>query len=92
LDHRGKQQVERFTAASPLFGDEQEGSDLLQAVSLTVLRFRERNGVKNMWPFDQNNQQYASAWDQGTYGQLPEQEVRQHYQQFVHKERAHGND
>ena len=40
-----------------------------------------------MWPFDQNNQQmyqqYASAWDQGTYGQLPEQEVRQHYQQFV---------
>src|SRR5947209_460192 len=40
-----------------------------------------------MWPFDQNNQQmyqqYANAWDQGTYGQLPEQEVRQHYQQFV---------
>lgn len=40
-----------------------------------------------MWPFDQNNrqmyQQYANAWDQGTYGQLPEQEVQQHYQQFV---------
>ena len=40
-----------------------------------------------MWPFDQNNQQmyqqYANAWDQGTYGQLPEQEVRQNYRQFV---------
>ena len=40
-----------------------------------------------MWPFDANNQQmyqqYANAWDQGTYGQLPEQEVRQNYQQFV---------
>ena len=40
-----------------------------------------------MWPFDQNNQQmyqqYSNAWDQGSYGQLPEQEVRQNYQQFV---------
>ncbi len=40
-----------------------------------------------MWPFDQNNQQmyqnYANAWDQGTYGQIPEQEARQNYQQFV---------
>jgi hypothetical protein len=40
-----------------------------------------------MWPFDQNNQQmyqhYANSWDQGTYGQLPEQEVRQNYNQFV---------
>jgi hypothetical protein len=41
-----------------------------------------------MWPIDQDNQQmyqqYANAWDQGTYGQLPEQEVRQNYNQFVH--------
>jgi len=40
-----------------------------------------------MWPFDQNNQQmyqqYASYADQGTYGQIPEQEARQNYQQFV---------
>ncbi len=40
-----------------------------------------------MWPIDQNNQQmyqqYTNAWDQGTYGQLPEQEVRQNYRQFV---------
>jgi hypothetical protein len=40
-----------------------------------------------MWPFDSNNQQmyqqYANAWDQGTYGQLPEQQVQQNYQQFV---------
>ena len=40
-----------------------------------------------MWPVNPNNQQmyqqYANAWDQGTYGQLPEQEVRQNYQQFV---------
>jgi len=40
-----------------------------------------------MWPFDQNNQQmyqqYANAWDQGTYGQIPEQEARQNYSQFV---------
>lgn len=40
-----------------------------------------------MWPFDQNNQQmyqqYANSWDQGSYGQLPEQEVRQNYRQFV---------
>jgi len=40
-----------------------------------------------MWPFDQNNQQmyqqYANSWDQGSYGQLPEQEARQNYQQFV---------
>ena len=40
-----------------------------------------------MWPFDQNRQQmyqnYASAWDQGTYNQLPDQEVQQNYQQFV---------
>jgi len=28
-------------------------------------------------------QQYANAWDQGTYGQLPEQEARQNYNQFV---------
>lgn len=40
-----------------------------------------------MWPFDQNKQQmyqnYANAWDQGNYHQLPEQEVQQNYQQFV---------
>ena len=40
-----------------------------------------------MWPFDANNQQmyqkYANAWDQGTYNQLPEQEVQQNYQQFL---------
>src|SRR5436305_10109571 len=40
-----------------------------------------------MWPFDQNNQQmyqnYSNAWDQGTYNQLPPQEVQQNYQQFV---------
>src|SRR5205809_2434221 len=40
-----------------------------------------------MWPIDQNNQQmyqqYANVWDQGNYGQLPEQEVRQNYHQFV---------
>ncbi|HZS75381.1 MAG TPA: hypothetical protein VFA41_02105 [Ktedonobacteraceae bacterium] len=40
-----------------------------------------------MWPFDQNNQQmyqqYANAWDQGNYAQLPEQEVRQNYGQFI---------
>jgi hypothetical protein len=40
-----------------------------------------------MWPFDQNNQQmyqqYANAWDQGTYGQIPHQEAWQNYQQFV---------
>ena len=28
-------------------------------------------------------QNYANAWDQGTYQQLPEQEVQQNYQQFV---------
>lgn len=40
-----------------------------------------------MWPFDPNNQQmyqqYANAWDQGTYGQIPEEEARQNYRQFV---------
>lgn len=40
-----------------------------------------------MWPFDQNKQNmyqhYANAWDQGTYNQLPDQEVQQNYQQFV---------
>lgn len=40
-----------------------------------------------MWPFDQNNQQmyqqYANAWDQGNYNQLPENEVRQNYGQFI---------
>jgi hypothetical protein len=40
-----------------------------------------------MWPIDQNTQQmyqqYANAWDQGSYRQLPEQEVRQNYNQFV---------
>jgi hypothetical protein len=40
-----------------------------------------------MWPYDQNNQQmyqqYANAWDQGTYSQLPEHEVRQNYGQFI---------
>jgi hypothetical protein len=40
-----------------------------------------------MYPYDQNNQQmyqqYANSWDQGTYSQLPEQEARQNYQQFV---------
>jgi hypothetical protein len=40
-----------------------------------------------MWPFDQNKQQvyqqYATHADQGTYGQIPEQEARQNYQQFV---------
>lgn len=40
-----------------------------------------------MWPFDPNQQQmyqnYAKAWNQGTYNQLPSQEVQQNYQQFV---------
>jgi hypothetical protein len=40
-----------------------------------------------MYPFDQNNQQmyqqYANAWDQGTYSQLPEQQAYQNYGQFV---------
>lgn len=40
-----------------------------------------------MWPFDANNQQmyqqYAKAWDQGTYNRLTNQEVQQNYQQFV---------
>jgi len=40
-----------------------------------------------MWPIDQNNQQmyqqYANHWDQGTYGQIPEQEAQQNYQQFT---------
>ena len=40
-----------------------------------------------MWPFDPDRQQmyqnYANAWDQGTYNQLPDQEVQQNYQQFV---------
>jgi hypothetical protein len=40
-----------------------------------------------MWPFDQNKQQmyqqYANAWDQGTYQQLPDQEAWQNYRQFV---------
>ena len=40
-----------------------------------------------MWPFDQNNQQmyqqYANAWDQGSYGQIPEQEARENYNRFV---------
>jgi hypothetical protein len=40
-----------------------------------------------MWPYDQNNQQmyqqYANAWDQGTYHQIPEQEAYQNYGQFV---------
>ena len=40
-----------------------------------------------MWPFDQNQQQmyqnYANAWDQGTYNQLPQQQVQQNYQQFM---------
>lgn len=40
-----------------------------------------------MWPYNQNNQQmyqnYANSWDQGSYGQIPEQEARQNYQQFI---------
>ncbi len=40
-----------------------------------------------MWPYNQNNQQmyqnYANAWDQGTYSQIPEQEAYQNYGQFV---------
>src|SRR5437588_11688401 len=40
-----------------------------------------------MWQFDANNQQmyqqYAHAWDQGTYHQLSNQEVQQNYQQFM---------
>ncbi len=40
-----------------------------------------------MYPFDQNNQQmyqqYANHADQGTYSQIPEQEARQNYNQFV---------
>ena len=40
-----------------------------------------------MWPFDQQNQQmyqqYANHADQGTYGQIPEQEAQQNYQQFT---------
>ncbi|QBD74501.1 hypothetical protein EPA93_00215 [Ktedonosporobacter rubrisoli] len=40
-----------------------------------------------MWPYNPNNapmyQNYAQAWDQGTYHQIPEEEARQHYQSFV---------
>ncbi len=40
-----------------------------------------------MYPYDQNNtqmyQQYANAWDQGNYNQIPEDQARQNYQQFV---------
>lgn len=40
-----------------------------------------------MWPFDQNNQQmyqqYANHANQGTYDQIPEQEARQNYGQFI---------
>jgi len=40
-----------------------------------------------MGPYNQNNvqtyQRYAQAWDQGTYHQIPEDEARQQYQQFV---------
>ncbi len=40
-----------------------------------------------MWPYNQNNaqmyQQYSNAWDQGNYDQIPEQEARQNYQQFI---------
>ena len=40
-----------------------------------------------MWPFDPKQQQmyqnYANAWDHGTYNQLPEQQVQQNYQQFM---------
>ena len=40
-----------------------------------------------MWPYDPNNQQmyqnYANAWDQGTYSQIPDQEAYQNYRQFV---------
>ncbi len=40
-----------------------------------------------MWPYDQNNQQmyqqYANAWDQGTYHQIPYQDAYQNYNQFV---------
>lgn len=40
-----------------------------------------------MWPFDANQQQmyqnYANAWQQGTYNQLPQQEVQQNYGQFI---------
>ena len=31
----------------------------------------------------QIQQQYAQAWDQGTYDQLPEDQARQQYRQFV---------
>lgn len=31
----------------------------------------------------QINQQYAQAWDQGTYDQIPEDQARQQYRQFV---------
>ena len=40
-----------------------------------------------MYPYDPNNQQmyqqYANHWDQGTYGQIPEQQAYQNYQQFA---------
>lgn len=40
-----------------------------------------------MWPFDPKNQQmyqqYANHADQGTYGQIPQQEAQQNYEQFV---------
>lgn len=40
-----------------------------------------------MWPYNPNNQQmyqqYANAWDQGTYHQIPQQEAWQNYNQFV---------
>ncbi len=47
----------------------------------------ERKEVRSMYPYDQNNQQmyqqYANAWDQGTYHQIPPQQAYQNYQQFV---------
>lgn len=40
-----------------------------------------------MQQYGQNNQQiyqqYANAWDQGTYSQIPEQEARANYRQFI---------
>lgn len=40
-----------------------------------------------MWPFNHNKrqmyEQYADSWDQGTYSQLPDQDVQDNYYQFM---------
>src|SRR5690242_2023742 len=53
--------------------------------NVSEVMHRERRNT--MWPFDASQQQmyqnYANAWDQGTYNQLPAGEVQQNYQRLV---------